>query len=67
MTIERRTERARLIGQMAGKIDYLKSLEEREDIGGIGDYSSVYDNMLRQVLADMQKINERLRAIVIEG
>ena len=67
MTIERRTERARLIGQMAGKIDYLRSLEQREDIGGLGDYSSVYDNMLRQVLADMETINEQLRAIVIEG
>lgn len=67
MTIERRTERARLIGQMAGKIDYLRDLESREDIGGLGDYSSVYDNMLRQVLADMETINERLRAIVIEG
>ena len=67
MTLEKRTERARLIGQMAGKIDYLRSLEQREDIGGLGAYSSVYDNMLRQVLADMETINEQLRAIVIEG
>lgn len=64
---EGNTERARAIGTLAGKINYLKGLHNKGDIGGLGDFSSVYDNMTAQVLADMQKEVETLRKILVEG
>ena len=67
MTFEQRTQRARLIGQMLGKIDYLQDKEKREEIAGTGAFADVDSSMLRQVLADLRKDAEQLRAIVIEG